>query len=168
MKDDGKVFGFQGWCLPYCVPGTGKPIEFKIMGMQLRLIEIPIRVTETPIRLVEIPNIKELIREKGYINGIPITTVYKGGKCWRFIRKDGKILMVNEDKTLRSPTEEELRELREIFPGEKFEGGEPPEELKTSREISPEEEFEEDKQREGLIEEILKEFFGEEVEKGII
>jgi hypothetical protein len=115
------------------IPVKIEIIEFKIMGMQLRLIEIPIRVTETPIRLVEIPNIKELIREKGYINGIPITTVYKGGKCWRFIRKDGKILMVNEDKTLRSPTEEELRELREIFPGEKFEGGEPPEEVGRNR-----------------------------------
>ena len=167
MKNDDKVFGFMGkwpqpwWpqsyvSLPYYAPG-----KFEVIEISKTLLGLPAKAN-----IVKIPIDEELIRERSYINGIPITTVYKGGKCWRFIKKDGKILMVNEDKTLRSPTEEELRELREIFPGEKFEGGEPPEESKTSREIFPEEKFEGDKRREGLIEEILEEFFGEE--EGII
>ena len=52
--------------------------------------------------------------ERFYIDGTPIATVYKDGRCWRFIKKEGKIFMVNEDGTLRAPTEDELREVEEI------------------------------------------------------
>jgi hypothetical protein len=53
--------------------------------------------------------------EELYIDGTPIVTVYKDGRRLKFIKKEGKIFMVNEDRTLRAPTEDELREAEEML-----------------------------------------------------